>query len=365
MTDSTNRPPRTAEDIHAGMLGHPRTLGARGCICGIKAQAEAAVPDAGLPFDDRPCQTDCCDEQRSRHIHEGTHEDHVGDGKWCIDCDVVIGEPGQNRAFPVPTAPDAGLREALERLLTVLHWVPAGGTSSESDAYREASAALAAHRSSDPSPAPAPDPDTLEDIALAGHRFRWRDEGNYPEGVFSEDIESEGAAPAGPAVDREQLEQIQRDLPDMPELEEIRRRSERWEKRTRFGDPGPAEQDRAALLRLVDGLRLVSRSGAAGPAVDMLLPWHRYEGDHDCWIAGCDKAAVDVPAAFDVERLAEAGANVLDGFRVGTFRLFRNTITHDTWNEIAGEYARLQSPDPSPEQLAEGMMRLRSRDDSE
>lgn len=45
--------------------------------------------------------------------------------------------------------------------------------------------------------------------------------------------------------------------------------------------------------------------------------------------------------SLDVERLAEAGGNVLDGRRIGSVRLYRNTITPDDWTAIAAEYARL------------------------
>jgi hypothetical protein len=47
------------------------------------------------------------------------------------------------------------------------------------------------------------------------------------------------------------------------------------------------------------------------------------------------------PAGIDVERLGEAGANVLDGRRIGSVRLYRNTITPDDWEYIAAEYDRL------------------------
>jgi hypothetical protein len=52
---------------------------------------------------------------------------------------------------------------------------------------------------------------------------------------------------------------------------------------------------------------------------------------------------------LDVERLAEAGGNVLDGRRIGSVRLYRNTITPDDWQAIAAEYARLAF-DSTPEQ---------------
>ena len=45
--------------------------------------------------------------------------------------------------------------------------------------------------------------------------------------------------------------------------------------------------------------------------------------------------------SIDVERLAEAGGNVLDGRRIGSVRLYRNTITPDDWSAIAAEYLRL------------------------
>jgi hypothetical protein len=45
--------------------------------------------------------------------------------------------------------------------------------------------------------------------------------------------------------------------------------------------------------------------------------------------------------AVDVERLAEAAGNVLDGRRIGSVRLYRNTITPDDWSAITDEYDRL------------------------
>ena len=54
-------------------------------------------------------------------------------------------------------------------------------------------------------------------------------------------------------------------------------------------------------------------------------------------------------SGLDVERLGEAGGNVLDGRRIGSVRLYRNTITPDDWQSIAAEYARLSSADSSEE----------------
>lgn len=56
----------------------------------------------------------------------------------------------------------------------------------------------------------------------------------------------------------------------------------------------------------------------------------------------------DTPASaeqpgLDVDVLAEAGANVLDGRRIGSVRLYRNTITPDDWQAIAAEYTALLS----------------------
>jgi hypothetical protein len=70
-------------------------------------------------------------------------------------------------------------------------------------------------------------------------------------------------------------------------------------------------------------------------------------------------ARPDTPASaeqpgLDVDVLAEAGANVLDGRRIGSVRLYRNTITPDDWQAIAAEYARLAaSPSPEPEGLTD------------
>ena len=70
-------------------------------------------------------------------------------------------------------------------------------------------------------------------------------------------IEAEAAERAiGAGID---VAAVAASLPENPELDAIRRRSERWERRFRTGDPGIAEQDRAALLRLVDGLRILAR----------------------------------------------------------------------------------------------------------
>jgi hypothetical protein len=54
-----------------------------------------------------------------------------------------------------------------------------------------------------------------------------------------------------------------------------------------------------------------------------------------------EAASPPLPEGLDVERLAEAGANVLDGRRIGSVRLYRNTITSDDWQAIAAEYVRL------------------------
>lgn len=61
-----------------------------------EAEQGVATRAEGLPLDTRPCSVECCDAQRVRHVHEGTHENHTGDGKWCIDCDVVIGQAGEH-----------------------------------------------------------------------------------------------------------------------------------------------------------------------------------------------------------------------------------------------------------------------------
>jgi hypothetical protein len=68
--------------------------------------------------------------------------------------------------------------------------------------------------------------------------------------------------------------------------------------------------------------------------------------DHEGYIDefGDQRQAIEREAAapaVDVERLAEAAGNVLDGRRIGSVRLYRNTITPDDWSAITDEYDRL------------------------
>lgn len=53
---------------------------------------------------------------------------------------------------------------------------------------------------------------------------------------------------------------------------------------------------------------------------------------------------------LDADRLAEAGGNVLDGRRIGSVRIYRNTITPDDWKAIAAEYGRLSLPSDESEE---------------
>jgi hypothetical protein len=62
----------------------------------------------------------------------------------------------------------------------------------------------------------------------------------------------------------------------------------------------------------------------------------------DAALERAERAARSTPAeALDPHRLSEAGGNVLDGRRIGSVRLYRNTITPDDWEAIAAEYLRL------------------------
>jgi hypothetical protein len=72
----------------------------------------------------------------------------------------------------------------------------------------------------------------------------------------------------------------------------------------------------------------------------------RPQPDHEGYIDefGDQRQAIEREAAapaVDVERLAEAAGNVLDGRRIGSVRLYRNTITPDDWSAITDEYDRL------------------------
>jgi alkylhydroperoxidase family enzyme len=79
---------------------------------------------------------------------------------------------------------------------------------------------------------------------------------------------------------------------------------------------------------------------------DALASQERPQPDHEGYIDefGDQRQAIEREAAapaVDVERLAEAAGNVLDGRRIGSVRLYRNTITPDDWSAITDEYDRL------------------------
>jgi hypothetical protein len=81
---------------------------------------------------------------------------------------------------------------------------------------------------------------------------------------------------------------------------------------------------------------------AAARAASQEWPQPDHEGYIDEF--GDQRQAIEREAAapaVDVERLAEAAGNVLDGRRIGSVRLYRNTITPDDWSAITDEYDRL------------------------
>lgn len=117
--------------------------------------------------------------------------------------------------------------------------------------------------------------------------------------------------------------------------------------------------DRARLIERLgtEGVKPCDRCGDPAPNGENRL-WNEPDrlgrkhlvGEfiHRCAIEAAQQGAT-AQGSLDALVLAEAGANVLDGRRIGSVRLYRNTITPDDWQAIAAEYARLASPQPSIE----------------
>ena len=103
-----------------------------------RTEHEAPYP-SGSHFNPQPCEVTCCDEQQNRHVHEGTHRDHTGDGEWCIDCDVVIGKAGPLR-YAAEHSSGSPQTEAGRRLLGVAYL--AGDAESEGVNLRDAITAI-------------------------------------------------------------------------------------------------------------------------------------------------------------------------------------------------------------------------------